>query len=262
MALSFCPIWEPMDSPGQLYDPQSELADALIGLHDPIDLPFDSLFDFPADNLLNFFEPATDPSIISLPNEQYPLVVDSLDSFCRCPKRPRSCRDLYQVNVPFRRPAAREFAVPPPLPAAMCNGEKKAAIGGRGLLAQSVAARERRKRISEKTQELGRLIPGGNKMNTAEMLQAAFKYVKFLQAQVGILGLMSTVQNGHDSTEVAEGLELLLNSKILQEKLSTEEKCVVPKEMVASLAKDTEIGVSPFIFRDLNRFIESIEENI
>lgn len=70
------------------------------------------------------------------------------------------------------------------------------------------------------------------------------------------------MQNGHDSTEVAEGLGLLLNSKILQEKLSTEEKCVVPKEMVVSLAKDTEIGVSPFIFRDLNRFIESIEDNI
>jgi Helix-loop-helix DNA-binding domain len=55
---------------------------------------------------------------------------------------------------------------------------------------QSVAARVRRKRISEKTQELAKLIPGGTRMNTAEMLLAAFKYVKFLQAQIGILAMM------------------------------------------------------------------------
>lgn len=36
------------------------------------------------------------------------------------------------------------------------------------LSAQSVAARERRK-ITEKTRELGKIVPGGEKMNTAEM---------------------------------------------------------------------------------------------
>lgn len=56
--------------------------------------------------------------------------------------------------------------------------------------AQSVAARVRRKKISDKTQELAKLIPGGTHMNTAEMLLAAFKYVKFLQAQIGILAMM------------------------------------------------------------------------
>lgn len=57
------------------------------------------------------------------------------------------------------------------------------------LSPQSLAARQRRKRISNKTQDLGRLVPGGHKMSTAEMFQAAAKYVKFLQAQVGILSL-------------------------------------------------------------------------
>lgn len=59
---------------------------------------------------------------------------------------------------------------------------------------QSIAARERRRKITDKTQELGTLIPGGNRMNTAEMLQAASNYVKFLQAQVGILQLMASFQ--------------------------------------------------------------------
>ncbi|MCL7040039.1 hypothetical protein MKW94_007848, partial [Papaver nudicaule] len=58
------------------------------------------------------------------------------------------------------------------------------------LSTQSVAARERRRKISEKTQQLGRLIPGASKMNTAEMFHAAYKYIKFLQAQIGILGVM------------------------------------------------------------------------
>lgn len=55
--------------------------------------------------------------------------------------------------------------------------------------AQSVAARLRRRRISEKTRELAQLIPGGPRMTTAEMLLAARNYVKFLQAQLGLLGL-------------------------------------------------------------------------
>lgn len=62
------------------------------------------------------------------------------------------------------------------------------------LSAQSIAARQRRRKITEKTQELGKLIPGGNKMNTAEMFQAAYKYVKFLQSQVYLLQLMASFQ--------------------------------------------------------------------
>lgn len=62
--------------------------------------------------------------------------------------------------------------------------------GGGSLSAQSVAARQRRKKITDKTQELGKLIPGGHKMNTAEMFHAASNYIKYLQAQVGILQFM------------------------------------------------------------------------
>ncbi|KAK4760674.1 hypothetical protein SAY87_005567 [Trapa incisa] len=63
----------------------------------------------------------------------------------------------------------------------------------RRVSAQSQAARERRKKIADKTHELGKLIPGGSKMNTAEMLQSAFKYVKFLQSQIHVLQLISSL---------------------------------------------------------------------
>ena len=94
--------------------------------------------------------------------------------------------------------AVPEFTVPE-LPQGACVGnandvqcEKKGSE--RTISAQSIAARERRRKITEKTQELGKLVPGGPKMNTAEMLHAASKYVKYLQAQVGMLELMNTLK--------------------------------------------------------------------
>jgi len=97
--------------------------------------------------------------------------------------------DEFMTNPnPFASFEAEPFAASKIVDVVQC--EKK--VGERTISSQSIAARERRRKITEKTQELGKLVPGGPKMNTAEMLHAAANYVKFLQAQVGMLQLMET----------------------------------------------------------------------
>lgn len=49
---------------------------------------------------------------------------------------------------------------------------------------QSVAARERRHRISDRFKILQSLIPGGSKLDTVSMLEKAIQYVKFLKTQI------------------------------------------------------------------------------
>ncbi|XP_074570442.1 uncharacterized protein LOC141827061 [Curcuma longa] len=155
--------------------------------------------------------------------------------FRHWPKRHQSCGDLYghrQMPAPERRVE---------------------------LSAQSTAARARRKRIAEKMQELGRLIPGGNRMTTAEMLQAATGYVKFMQAQVALLGLFGgPIKDWIAPLEIERRTRVLMSSTQMQEMLAAEGRCVVPKEVVMTMAEDDDIKLNLAIARDLTQFIELI----
>nr|QDL88420.1 transcription factor bHLH53-like isoform X2 [Cymbidium ensifolium] len=107
---------------------------------------------------------------------------------------------------------------------------------------QSVAARV-----------LGRHIPGGSKMNTAEMLQAAFNYVKFLQTQINILLLMASIPKRE-----GEGAASIISFSGDPREAVSRGDVHRPKEMVDELAVDPQLLSIPLISRSMDQFIQSI----
>ncbi|KAH0986286.1 hypothetical protein GBA52_013463 [Prunus armeniaca] len=123
------------------------------------------------------------------------------------------------------------------------------------VTAQSIAARERRRKITEKTQELGKLVPGGSKMNTAEMLTAAYNFVKYLQAQVGILEFMGSFKELKGAPPAEELRAVAF--PIIQEKLYLENNCLVPEKFVEILAKHFDAQSKPSLSNNLHQLLTS-----
>lgn len=76
---------------------------------------------------------------------------------------------------------------------------------------QSIAARQRRQRISSKMRVLQKLVPGGMKMDTASMLDEAAQYLKFLKAEVDKMEAIEQLINvakGQLDCRLAQGASL------------------------------------------------------
>ncbi|XP_045831980.1 putative transcription factor bHLH086 [Trifolium pratense] len=81
---------------------------------------------------------------------------------------------------------------------------------------QSVAAKNRRERISERLKILQELVPNGSKVDLVTMLEKAISYVKFLQLQVKVLAADEfwPVNGGKapDIGQVKQAIDAILSS--------------------------------------------------
>ncbi|XWS30807.1 hypothetical protein CRYUN_Cryun23aG0021700 [Craigia yunnanensis] len=82
---------------------------------------------------------------------------------------------------------------------------------------QSITAKNRRERISERLKILQELVPNGSKVDMVTMLQKAISHVKFLQLQVKVLATDEfwPVQGGKapDISQVREAIDAILSSQ-------------------------------------------------
>ncbi|KAK1439068.1 hypothetical protein QVD17_04883 [Tagetes erecta] len=81
---------------------------------------------------------------------------------------------------------------------------------------QSIAAKNRRERISERLKVLQDLVPNGSKVDLVTMLEKAISYVKFLQLQVKVLAADEfwPVQGGKppELSQVKDAIDAILSS--------------------------------------------------
>ncbi|CAK9161369.1 unnamed protein product [Ilex paraguariensis] len=116
----------------------------------------------------------------------------------------------------------------------------------------SALARQRRQRISEKTRCLQKVLPWDKKMDMATMLEEAYKYVHFLQAQIRVLQSMPcdslSFETRNPINVSAFGgilaklnrqqlLEVLVNSPVAQTAMYSQGCCVYSIEQLVLLKK-------------------------
>ncbi|CAL9110533.1 unnamed protein product [Musa textilis] len=82
---------------------------------------------------------------------------------------------------------------------------------------QSIAAKNRRERISERLKVLQGLVPDGTKVDLVTMLEKAISYVKFLQLQVKVLATdefwPAQAAKAPDVGRVKEAIDAILSSR-------------------------------------------------
>ncbi|TKY48776.1 dimerization protein [Spatholobus suberectus] len=123
------------------------------------------------------------------------------------------------------------------------------------VIPQSSLARQRRQKLSEKTRCLQKLMPWDKKMDQATLLEEAYKYVKFLQAQFRVLQSMPSraapflipphLQNGAvfgdlEKLNRCQLLQVLVNSPVAQTMLYSQGFCVFSLEQLSLLRKLSE----------------------
>ncbi|PON48534.1 Basic helix-loop-helix transcription factor [Parasponia andersonii] len=186
--------------------------------------------------------------------------VDSASRY-RVPTAVLSHQALNSLEVTRRRrlPLIPSYT-PPPRPSSSITAAAVASSSPPMIPRGSELARKRRQKLSDKTRCLQKLLPWDKKMDMATMLEEAYKYVKFLQAQLTALKAMpnncpgadvSVMQSLNGFTDLDDefaGLErltrnqllqVLVNSPAVQTKIYSQGCCVYSVEQMGVLENVT-----------------------
>ena len=136
------------------------------------------------------------------------------------------------------------------------------------VVPQSSIARQRRQKISDKTRCLQKLMPWDKKMDMATMLEEAYKYIKFLQAQMRALQSMPCESNFVPYNHINDSgpfggltrlnrqqlLQVLVNSPVAQTMLYSKGCCVFSLEQLILLKKlaDSKLLLPHLLFHSSN----------
>ncbi|EOX99201.1 DNA binding-like protein [Theobroma cacao] len=197
---------------------------------------------------LDFFnKPLPDLHSLEQPHRQPHFTEPSVSSSTRKLKRTRLDLNLSDNNPQTLDSIVQSFNSPSP------------------VIPHSELARKRRQKLSDKTRCLQKLMPWDKKMDTGTMLQEAYKYIRFLEAQVSILQSMpisssfaSTEHNapvgfdygGLGRLNRQQLLQVLVNSPVAQTMLYSQGFCVFAYEQLVSLkkAKERKAVLQQFLF--------------
>ncbi|XP_010524482.1 PREDICTED: transcription factor bHLH117 [Tarenaya hassleriana] len=172
-------------------------------------------------------DPATSP-FLHMPNLH---AVDQTTLFSCFPPA------LPGVHDEKRRRFTVDVPPPPPPPPVGFTISPSSASGTPASTTQNNTARDRRRKIAEKTRSLEKLMPWEKKMDRATLLEEAHKYIKFLQAQIAVLRWMplEAVFSGAGGLNRQQVLQVMASSSRVQTTLYTRGCCVFSREQLLSL---------------------------
>ncbi|XP_010241019.1 PREDICTED: transcription factor bHLH117 [Nelumbo nucifera] len=148
----------------------------------------------------------------------------------------------------------RNFALPNPSSVAWLQAPKRSPPSS-AAVHMSTLARQRRKKIGDRTRCLQKLMPWDKKMSMATLLEEAYKYIEFLKAQLRALQTMpcqSSIEwevlpgnvglelGGLEKLNRQQLLQVLVNSPVAQTMLYSKRQCVFSWEQLLLLNKITE----------------------
>ncbi|WOL15104.1 hypothetical protein Cni_G23885 [Canna indica] len=168
------------------------------------------------------------------------------------------CNMVSSIESPNKRiriPSDSSSASSPPLSDSALPSPLR-----RRSMPSSELSRLRRKKISDRTRIIESLMPWERRMDTGTMLGEAYKYVRFLEAQVAALYTMpvfakfsaAPVSSGRggalgglEQLNRQQMLQVVVNSPRIQEKLYEKGLCVFCTEQVGALRRSVEDNHSP-----------------